>query len=63
MQVKTLNLTWSAAQLKQNITEDDKRVTSGGKQRYKPEDDMSLLVRNKEKVKAYLVWSRGCVKV
>lgn len=32
MPVKTVNLTWSAAELKQNIKDDDKRATDSGKQ-------------------------------
>lgn len=41
MQVETVNLTWYAAQLKQNMTEDDKRGSGEGKRRYKQEDDLS----------------------
>lgn len=35
MAIKTVNLTSPAAKLKHNITEDDKRRTGEGKQRYR----------------------------
>lgn len=62
MQVKTVNLTCSAAQLKQYITEHDKSWTGEGKQGYR-QDYLSMHVRNKDNIKVNLVWSQGCIEV
>lgn len=44
MQVKTVSLTGSTAQVKQNITEENKKGTDWGKHIYSQHYDMSMYV-------------------
>lgn len=47
--VKTVNLTWSAAQLKQNMKDDDIKATDKGLHRCSQEDDARMDVRKTKK--------------